>query len=90
MSRDVTMRGTAALLAALAIVAATSPAAFAGVTDKADPASQRIDIVPALPGMEQPSVNEALKGLERLRLRPGYDSLDVSETSRRRTVTTTE
>ncbi len=76
--------GTASLLAALVLAALTPSAVFAEVPDKADPTSERLAILPALPGMEQPSVAEALRGLERLRHSPGRDGLDVSETSRRR------
>jgi hypothetical protein len=90
MSRSVNMRGTASLLAAIVLAALTPSTLFAEATEKADPASERLDIVPALPGMEQPSVGEALRGLERLRLRPGRDGLDPSETSRRRPVSERE
>jgi hypothetical protein len=80
----VNVSGTASLLAALVLAALTPSAAFAEVTESAEPAAEVLAIVPALPGMEQPSVGEALKGLERLRLSPGRDGLDVTETSRRR------
>ena len=79
------MRGTACLLAAIVLAALTPSVESAEVMVKADPASERL-FVPALPGMDQPSVGEALRGLERLRLRPGRDGLDVSETSRHRPV----
>ena len=81
---DVNVSGTAALLAALVLAAVTPSASFAEVMESAKPAAEVLAIVPAIPGMEQPSVSEALKGLERLRLSPGRDGLDVTETSRQR------
>lgn len=90
MSRGMNMRGTASLLAAIVLAALTPSALFAEVTEKADPASERLEIVPTLPGMKRPSVGEALRGLERLRLHPGRDGLDISETSRRRPVAARE
>jgi hypothetical protein len=80
----VNVSGTASLLAALVLAALTPSAVFAEVTETADPAAEIFAIVPALPGMEQPSVGEALNGLGRLRLNPGRDGLDVTETSRGR------
>ena len=76
--------GTASLLAALVLAVLTPSAVFAEVAESADSSAEVLAIVPALPGMEQPSVGQALESLERLRFSPGRDGLDVSETSRRR------
>jgi hypothetical protein len=72
------------LLAALVLAAPTPSAVFAEATESADPSAEVLAIVPALPGMEQPSVGQALESLGRLRHSPGRDGLDVSETSRSR------
>jgi hypothetical protein len=80
----VNVSGTASLLAALMLAVVTPSVVSAEATESAEPAAEVLAIVPAIPGMEQPSVGEALEGLERLRFSPGRDGLDVSETSRRR------
>ncbi len=78
-------------LAALAVALAILPAAAAD-RDADAPRAEKSEREVALPvpGMPAVRIDHALDGLRHLRLRPGQDDLDVTETARRRPERATE
>jgi len=74
------------ILAALAVALAAIPAAATEPDAEAKPVHDVGDppLADFVPQASTPSIRRALEGLQRLRLRPGADALDVVETTRGR------
>jgi hypothetical protein len=88
---NVRLTRTRALLATLALAMAVLPVRAAERQPDTGRASETQEEKPSPPqALQLPSLRQALKGLKRLRLHPGRDNLDLSETARNRPRTDAE
>ena len=80
------MKSRTTILAALAVALAAIPATATEPDAEAKPVHDVGDppLEDFVPQASTPSIRRALEGLQRLRLRPGADALDVVETTRGR------
>ena len=80
------VRSRTTILAALAVALAATPAGASDPDVDAKPVHDVGDpkLATFVPQATTPSIRRALKGLQRLRLRPGADGFDIVETTRGR------